>query len=198
MPLKRAKLELCVERSRSLSPGSPPTLVRLSAEFDVPAGGSPPAEAELREAAQALLEDMDRLWPNEARENAEGERSLEELLEAFHPRQPELVELLRDEGTISPQEYETLRRHFGPVSRVGGPSGRHATPFVGGAADRRPEGGARGAARTVPELLRIYGIESVKQAGAVRARRQISFEEYMALKDYFAKSLPEPPRELPR
>jgi hypothetical protein len=37
----------------------------------------------------------------------------------------------------------------------------------------------------VPELLRTFQIETLRQAGAVRARRQISFEEYMALKRHF-------------
>jgi hypothetical protein len=40
-------------------------------------------------------------------------------------------------------------------------------------------------ARPVPELLRTFQIASLRQAGAVRARRQISFAEYMALKRHF-------------
>jgi len=52
-----------------------------------------------------------------------------------------------------------------------------AAPALAG----RPDEGAR----TVAELLRLYRIDSLKQAGAVRARREISFAEYMALKRYF-------------
>jgi hypothetical protein len=40
----------------------------------------------------------------------------------------------------------------------------------------------------VEELLHTYQITSLRQAGAVRARRQISFDEYMSLKRHFAAS----------
>jgi hypothetical protein len=46
--------------------------------------------------------------------------------------------------------------------------------------------------RPVDELVRTYRIESIKQAGAVRARRQISYEEYMALKRHFQSEPPVP------
>jgi hypothetical protein len=36
--------------------------------------------------------------------------------------------------------------------------------------------------------LRVYQINSLKQAGAVRARREISFSEYMALKRHFQEA----------
>jgi hypothetical protein len=45
-------------------------------------------------------------------------------------------------------------------------------------------------ARPVADLLREFGITSLKQAGAVRARRQISFAEYMALKRHFESGPP--------
>jgi hypothetical protein len=48
-------------------------------------------------------------------------------------------------------------------------------------ADRTPS-----TPRPTGQLLDQYRIESLKQAGAVRARRQISFEEYMALKRHFS------------
>ncbi len=66
-----------------------------------------------------------------------------------------------------------------------------AAPIV---AERSLEG-----ARSVSELRRTYQIDTLKQAGAVRARRQISFAEYMALKRHFEAeaSSASAPRESP-
>jgi hypothetical protein len=127
-----------------------------------------------------------------------GTRPLEELVETYRPRQAELVDLLREDGEISAPEAELLN---GYLARLGGaatpedllpagippPTDRPiaAMPLE---VDRAPV-----VPRPVGQLLDQYRIESLKQAGAVRARRQISFEEYMALKRHFSAASPPAP-----
>ena len=126
---------------------------------------------------------------------ARAERELAELVNAYRPRQRELVDLLRDEGEISPTEHARLVEYLVTSAATARPepSPRPAyedQPIAAAPifADRAGE-----AARPVPELLRTYRIESLRQAGAVRARRQISFSEYMALKRHFESASSESP-----
>lgn len=196
MPGKPTRYELSAERTIPGVHGNPPTLLRLTAEFAVPPSGGGPSDFELQEAARTLQERLDRIVPVESPGEEPSDRSLDELLHAYRPRQKELVDLLREEGTISQREQELLRSYFDEVpshapARVDRP-GPAAEPGVPSRAGPPTAGSP---ARPVEELLRLYGIESVKQAGAVRARRQISFDEYMALKEHFARD--EPRQEKP-
>ena len=129
------------------------------------------------------------------------DRELTELVETYRPRQSELVDLLRDEGELTAVEHGRLREYLAagttrlpdrsfedapasarsPASRDG-PAPTMAPPLAAAPleSDRTPS-----TSRPVPVLLEQYQISSLKQAGAVRARRQISYEEYMALKRHF-------------
>jgi hypothetical protein len=194
--LKRVGLELSVERELPEAPDRSPGRARLTARFEVE-GGSP-TQDEVAHALSEISKELDlavqELGPGSTR-SSRGDRPLTELVETYRPRQAELVELLADEGEITRVEAELLRDH---LERV--PSPTHATPppdrtpreevpitdrplaAMPLANDRTPT-----VARPVDQLIREYRIESLKQAGAVRARRQISYEEYMALKRHFAE-----------
>ncbi len=191
MALRRRETELSLERP--LGPDGPAGgVVRLSVRLESPPDGTPPTPTELAEALDGLKADLDALVgaPLAALPAARADRELPELVGTYRPRQRELVDLLRDEGEITPTEHVRLVEYLSSAS----PSPRAAAPPVARAeprfdqpiaavpigADRLPE-----ATRPVAELIRQYQIASLKQAGAVRARRQISFEEYMALKRHF-------------
>lgn len=182
MPWKRARTtELSVEREVTDRAGMA-RRIRLTAEFESE-GGAPPTPAELGRALRALDEELDkgRAEAGFRGPPARAERTLEELMEAYRPRQPELVELLRSEGEISEAEAELLRAALGPMPAV-------ELPPAGGSLAAMPlstERPTSGGARSVEELLRVYQIGSLKQAGLVRARRQISFDEYMSLKRHY-------------
>jgi hypothetical protein len=200
MPQKPRLFQLEVERNLPLGERGEPTRVSLKARFESAEGASAPSEAEMAEALRALVERLDAILPRSetaAVTPPRAERSLEELLEAYHPRQIELVDLLRDEGQLSSTEHATLMAQLSahPPSSVGvmarpAEAGPGEPPVIERplaalplANDRTPS-----TPRPVEELLKLYRIESVKQAGAVRARRQISFDEYMAIKAHFARS----------
>ena len=197
--LRRKEVELSVERELSAGPDGAPRRARLTGRFTSDSAEVVPGPEELRAALIALAGELDRAVDGlEAApvSRPHDERDLAELVETYRPRQPELLELLRAEGELSPREYELLRSHVRPSAGGGGPRADAMTnvrepspPLSGPAAEPRP----RSAARPVPELLRTYGISSLRQAGAVRARRQISFEEYMALKQYFTTASPAKP-----
>ena len=191
MPLRRREIELTVERPlRPDSPGS--GTVRLSARFEVAPEGSPPDHAELARALDDLQADLDGLVGSAlaAAPALRPDRELTELVETYRPRQRELVDLLLGEGELTPGEHARLVEYLGappaPAEpRAPLPERRLETPIaaVPIMAGRSDEG-----ARPVPELLRLYQIGSLKQAGAVRARREISFSEYMALKRHFQEA----------
>ncbi|MCI4317330.1 MAG: hypothetical protein L3J96_02220 [Thermoplasmata archaeon] len=172
MALKRVGLELSVERELPGAVDRSPGRARLTARFEVE--GGPPTQEEVAQALSDISKELDlaveALVPGSTR-TSRGERPLSELVETYRPRQAELVELLADEGEITRAEAELLRDH---LERLPSP-----TPLAN---DRTPT-----VARPVDHLIREYRIESLKQAGAVRARRQISYEEYMALKRHFAE-----------
>ncbi len=188
MTLRRTEIRLSVERDLPGSDGA--RRARLEARLEPDRPDAPLAPEEVRAALAALSAELDlALGPIAGAKEGRPERSLAELVEAYHPRQAELIELLREEGEITAGESVVLERFLAERAPL------PPAPFVGGvpvverpiaaaplAGDRSPE-----VARPVRELLTLYRIESLKQAGAVRARRQISYEEYMALKRHFAE-----------
>jgi hypothetical protein len=178
--------ELTVEEELPAAADGAPRRARLTVRFPRDAGGAEPDEAEL---ARTLRELADRLArASEASGVGRGlssgsrpDRGLEELLETYRPRQIELVELLHADGELTDAEYAALRaRLTEAIVEVPAPEASAAPP----------RGAPRSSGRPVEELLRTYQITTLRQAGAVRARRQISFDEYMSLKRHFAASEP--------
>ena len=182
MALKRREIELSVEQ-----PLGPPAdgTVRLSVRFEVGPQETTTDPEDLATALAHLREELSELVGSPAAATHE-DRDLAELVETYRPRQPELLELLRGEGDLSPREYELLKAYLATA-----PPRPAAAPAV----PATPVGPAT--PRDVPDLLREYHIESLRQAGAVRARRQISFEEYMALKRHFEEAPAVPPKPGP-
>jgi hypothetical protein len=201
--LERTELVVSVEQEAA-PPGQPPRRLRLEAKFA--AGSRAPSASELGEAIVRL----DRELAEAARSAGfaptapvRPDRSVTELVETYRPRQAELVELLLAEGEVTGGEAELLRSYLaGPVA-AGAPANppRDEIPVTDRPIAAAPLENDRssGRTRTVPDLLSTYRIESLRQAGAVRARRQISFEEYMALKRHFGPNdaVPAPAREAP-
>jgi hypothetical protein len=198
MAPRRKETEISVERA--FGPGGPNDgVVRLTAHFAASENGEPPTPRELAEALEALRADLDALVgpPIAAVPVARTDRELSELVGTYRPRQRQLVDALRDDGEISLPEHarlvEYLARTFpnstsappptAPPPAAPEPSFDQPIAAVPIAAERVSD-----RSRPVAELVRVYEIASLKQAGAVRARRQISFEEYMALKRHFLDS----------
>ncbi|MCI4372356.1 MAG: hypothetical protein L3K02_01735 [Thermoplasmata archaeon] len=191
MTLRPREVELMVERP-STADGSGER-VHLVARFEVAAGADGPSPQDLAQALDRLRADLDTLvgpspGPSPA---ARPDRDLAELVDTYHPRQRQLIDLLRDEGGLTVGEHELLVEYLAGA-KTSPPRSAPVMPMVDAPlaaapilAERLPD-----RARPVPELLRTFQIESLRQAGAVRARRQISFEEYMALKRHF-ESRPE-------
>ncbi len=188
----RPEYELSVEQELPAAADGAPRRARLTARWS---GGSTPL-ADEAEIARTLRDLVDRLaraadaagvgsrGPSEAHPD----RPLSELLETYRPRQFELVELLHADGELTDAEFELLRSHVAPL-----PAGARAAPDASAA----PPAPVRSSARPVDELLQTYQIESLRQAGAVRARRQISFEEYMSLKRHFSSPGPDTTQSRP-
>lgn len=188
MTLRRTETRLSVERELPGPDG--PRRARLEARFESDPAQAPVGAEEVGEALRSLAAELDaavaRVAPA-ATAAGRGDRPLPELVEAYHPRQFELLDLLREEGEITPGEHALLHRYLsergtGAIASAGEfPIVERPLAAAPLAVDRAPT-----TPRPVPELLALYRIESLKQAGAVRARRQISYEEYMALKRHFA------------
>ncbi|MCI4352117.1 MAG: hypothetical protein L3K14_01835 [Thermoplasmata archaeon] len=186
MAPRRKEYELSVEQELPAAADGAPRRARLTARFPTE---SSEAEVDDAELARALRDLADRL--TRAAETAgigrgaptrdRPDRGLVELLDTYRPRQGQLVELLHADGELTDGEYELLK------ARVTDRAAEIETPTPPTA----PVAGAsRPGTRSVDELLRTYQITSLRQAGAVRARRQISFDEYMALKRHFAAAEP--------
>jgi hypothetical protein len=184
--VRRREVELSVERPLGLAPGG--GAVRLSARFESTGEGNP-TPRELGEALDGLRADLDALVGTSlaAAPALRPDREVPELVDAYHPRQRVLLDLLRDEGELTAVEHARLVEYLA----AGGDANRPAPPprpifsdqplaAAPILAERSLDG-----ARSVTELVRTFQIETLKQAGAVRARRQISFAEYMALKRHF-------------
>lgn len=199
MTARRREIELSVDRP--VGPAGAGS-VRLSAKFEVEPGGSPPDPAELARELDRLKADLDALVgpPIAAAPIARVDRPLSELVDAYRPRQRELVDLLREEGELTGAEHARLVEYLasGRAERASPPAAEVpeterliATVPI----DRPPASTASRArpvteperARPVAELLETYQITNLRQAGAVRGRRQISFAEYMALKQHFER-----------
>jgi hypothetical protein len=203
---RRRDVELSVERPLGPYPPSGGT-VRLSAHFDVGSDGEGPSPAELAQALDSLKADLDALLgpPIAAVPIARTDRELAELIETYRPRQRELVDLLRDDGELTVAEHARLVDYLStseasrPKSEAHGVAAETERLIATVPIDREPPARPAGEVpvtpfapgkpvekvRPVPELLETYQITSLRQAGAVRARRQISFAEYMALKRHF-------------
>jgi len=180
-----------VERSLG-GRGPEGSVARLTATFDV-SGDSSPSQAELSQALDELVRDLEGLvGPSlAAAPIARADRDLEELVQTYRPRQRELVDLLLADGEITPGEHARLlatvghapatteRRAAPPPAEPAPPAETPIAAVPIAAEPKLPP------SRPVPELLRTFQISSLRQAGAVRARRQISFAEYMALKRHF-------------
>ncbi len=184
---RRREVELSVERP--VGPAGPPGgVARIATRFEVDPGGEGPSPAELRTAFDRLSADLDALVGPllAAAPAARTDRELTELIETYRPRQKELVDLLRDDGEISPAEHERLAAYLDSGGGPESPARRAEVPV-----DRPlaavPIGSDRSLppSRPIPELLRTFQIATLRQAGLVRLRRQISFAEYMALKRHF-------------
>jgi len=186
--VRRREVELTVERP--LRPDLPTGgTVRLSAKFEVAPDGSGPDHAALARALDELQADLDGLVGPllAAAPAARPDRELTELVETYRPRQRELVDLLLGEGELTAGEHARLVEYLSAPpapaeAPLAPPERRVETPL---AALPAMVGRSEGEGRPVPELLRLYQISSLKQAGAVRGRREISFGEYMALKRHF-------------
>jgi hypothetical protein len=184
MAPRRKEYELSVEQELPAAADGAPRRARLTARFPSEPGEAEPDEAELGRALKELTDRLAR-----AAETAgvgrggaaepRPDRTLDELLETYRPRQIELVELLHADGELTDGEYDMLRARVTERPVEAGPA-KPASPV--------PPTVPRAGGRSVEELLRTYQITSLRQAGAVRARRQISFEEYMSLKRHFAAS----------
>jgi hypothetical protein len=188
---RRRQVELSVERPLA-GRGPDGGVARLTAIFEAGPGGEGPSAPELARALEELVRELDGVLgaAEVSGPPARADRDLRELVETYRPRQRELVDLLLADGELSPTEHALLRGHLDshPPAPAGpapppadlGPVGETPIAAVPLAADRKLP-----PARPVPELVRTYQIASLRQAGAVRARRQISFAEYMALKRHF-------------
>jgi hypothetical protein len=184
------EVELSVEREILDGRSGTPRRVRLVVRLR-PAGPDQPV---LPEQLASAVSELNRLLdaavgdgtaPAPASLPERHDRSFEELVEAYHPRQVELIDLLRDEGELTPSEHEMLSRYLTTptAAAVPPPAPSSARSLAEAPLDRDH---APSSPRPVRELLDRFQIASLKQAGAVRARRQISYEEYMALKRHFA------------
>ncbi|MCI4347186.1 MAG: hypothetical protein L3J97_01025 [Thermoplasmata archaeon] len=178
---RRKEYELSVEQELPASADGAPRRARLTARFPLESSDADVDDAELAHALRELADRLTRASESAGvgRRAAVGDRadrSLTELLETYRPRQVELVELLHADGELTDGEYNVLRAR---VTEGSSQAGIPTPPAL-------PSSTARPGVRSVDELLRTYQITSLRQAGAVRARRQISFDEYMTLKRHFA------------
>jgi hypothetical protein len=193
MAPRRKEYELTVEQELPAAADGAPRRARLTARFSGDAGDVELDDAELARSLRELADRLARVAEASGVGRGPGseprpDRSVEELLETYRPRQMELVELLHADGELTEGEYAVLRTRM---------TDRPAEVEVPKTPDVPPPVVPRAGGRSVEELLRIYQIASLRQAGAVRARRQISFDEYMSLKRHFAASEPETPGPAP-
>lgn len=197
MPARRREIEVSIERPLGAE-GSGAGTVRLTARLELDADGNGPPKEELARELERLRAEMEALVGPPRPTSARTDRPLDELVETYRPRGRELVDLLRADGELTEGEHTALLEHVAttpaPVSPGSGvaPSAV-AAPLPASAPERGGERGAGERIRSVAELLTTYGIASLRQAGAVRARRQISFSEYMALKKHFESPSDEAP-----
>ncbi|HZY69444.1 MAG TPA: hypothetical protein VFF67_00495 [Thermoplasmata archaeon] len=186
-----SELEVSVEQEVPDPAGGPPRRIRLSTRVGATDGSGSDRTGAIAAAIDELTRVLDGTLgtstggPTPGVSQPRPDRTFDELVEAYHPRQAELVDLLRDEGQLTVGEHAMLQRYLTtPTAAAVPPPPAPAARSIAEAPlerDRTPS-----APRPVEQLLSQYQIASLKQAGAVRARRQISYEEYMALKRHFA------------
>lgn len=185
MEPRRKEYELSVEQELPAAADGAPRRARLTARFSSDPSEGEVADADLARTLKDLAERLARASETAGvghggTSEPRADRPLQELLETYRPRQIELVEVLHADGELTDGEYNLLRARVTERPPETGTSPASTPP----ASAFRPGG------RPVEELLRTYQISSLRQAGAVRARRQISFEEYMSLKRHFAAAEP--------
>jgi len=174
--------------------------VRLTARFELSDDASSPTHGELAAALEVLRSDIEALVgpPIAATPVARGDRELTELVETYRPRQRELVDLLLADGEITPGEHRRLAEYLTlrPKEPAEPTAARPSVPLADAPIAAVPIVAERSSEpiRPVPELLERYQITSLRQAGAVRAKRDITFAEYMALKRHF-ESESKPPEK---
>ena len=152
---------------------------RLAVSTTLKPQGETAAPPEVREALERLkgwLDEGERLLLG-AGAGAKPDRSLEELVETYHPRDARLLDSLLWDGEISPTEHDLLLTTLRPVEppKVPAPAGLQGSDRSGGA-PRPPEG-----------LVAELGLKDLKDANRARFRRLISYDEWVALKAYFAQ-----------
>jgi len=193
---ERRELVLTVEREVP-GPDGVPRRVAVSARYDLAGRAAPPTPEELGEAVRALDRELEAAIARAGfpAPPVRRDRELVELVETYRPRQAELVDVLEEDGELTPTEAQALRAHVASAPPPYVSPGREtpSSPVPEVPLTDRPLAAlplsndrAPSTPRPVAELLRLYRIESLKQAGAVRGRRQISYDEYMALKRHFA------------
>lgn len=202
-PLKRKEVELRIEREAVRASGGA-YRISLAVRFDVLANGKSPSPEELGDAVRDLLPELEEaaVRGGLAVQPVRSERALSELVETYRPRRSGLIDALEADGELTLREATLLRGH---LTAAGGPTGATSGPPLPPPTDRplaaMPISVDRtpSSTRSIPELLKLFSIETLKHAGAVRARRQISFDEYMSLKRHFAALLSRPePGEPPQ
>lgn len=163
--------------------------MRLSARFS--RGSSAPTDAELRAALAELEASLAALVgePEPATAGRRADRELSELIETYRPRQRELIDLLLEEGELTATEHARLREHLEATAEAGRGRATSGEPPAPRAPAASPAPAPAAGGRPVEELLRAYEITTLRQAGAVRARRQISYDEYMRLKAHFEQAV---------
>lgn len=199
MVLRRREIDLSVERE-VVDDAGVGRRFRLVGRYAIDGSDSGIAPDELARTVAGLEAELDvalstRAPVAAAPEKPRDDRPLIELVETYRPRQLELIDLLLEEREITVEESQRMRQYLrdrasppAPPDPAGIPLTQRPIAAAPLANDRAPS-----TARPVADLVRLYRIESLKQAGAVRGRREISYEEYMALKRHFAAAPPEPP-----
>ncbi len=155
--------------------GHPPRRLSLSTSLPPPAGNED-RQTEVREAVERLREYLRTaegvLLPPGAGPRAD--RTLEELLETYHPRDAKLLETLLWDGELTPGEHQLLSGALAAVSEGAG------------AAPGAPSRGKLPASPRPPDVLvRELGLQDLKDANRARFRRLISYDEWTSLKRHF-------------
>lgn len=191
--MKRGReVEFSVEREVFDAAGVPRRL-RVASRYVIDEGAGAPTAADLASAVTQLDRELEGAVAQAGfrGSSARADRGRTELLETYRPRRSQLIDALLADGEVTEGEAKILREAL--------PARAPALPTRDLAPDRalvpetdRPLAAmplsvdrAPSSPRPVPELLATFQIATLKQAGAIRARRQISYDEYMALKRHF-------------
>ncbi len=178
MPKEDPPVTLTLEMELPGEEGHPPRRLSLSTVLPSPVG-SEERQAEVRSAVERLRECLrtaeGALLPPGTGPRAD--RTLEELMETYHPRDPKLLETLLWDGELTPGEHQVLSGALASAPEGGGPA-RGKLP----ASPRPPD-----------VLVRELGLKDLKDANRARFRRLISYDEWTSLKRHFERSPPASP-----